>query len=189
MFIFIILTEEEQILFQNRDPKILEKIYKEYSRQIFNYLMIKTNGNKLDAEEIFSETFHAVIVSAPKLRDINKVYSWIMSIANRRFIDFLRKKYRDKKYESESEIDENIKADENIAEELIENEKILLLKNAMECLSDEYKKLLTLKYIENKSQKEISELMGRTESSVESLLFRAREALKKELKKTKKAFL
>ena len=54
---------------------------------------------------------------------------------------------------------------------------------ALENLKPEYSDILRLKYIEEKSQKELSDIYKKTESSIESLLFRAREALKKEMKK------
>jgi len=184
-----IFTEEDLILLKRRDPIILETIFKEYSERIFNYLVLKTNGNTSLAEELLSDTFHSVIVSAPKLSDINKVFPWILKIADRSFMDFLRKKYRNKKHETDTEINENHADTEDLSEKLIENEKILMMKHALEKMNPEYRRILTLKYIENKTQKEIAEITGKSESSIESLLFRSREALKKELSKIKKAYL
>jgi RNA polymerase sigma-70 factor, ECF subfamily len=189
MFIFIIFTDDDLFLFKKRDPEILEKIFKEYNERVFNYLVIKVNGNIDLAEELFSDTFHSAVVSAPKVNDLGKIYNWLLKIANRRFLDYLRNKYKKEKFETDNEVDTTNLVDENVSGELIENEKILMIRQALENMKPEYKNILTLKYIENKTQKEISAILNKTESSIESLLFRAREILKKELKKTKKAFL
>jgi RNA polymerase sigma factor (sigma-70 family) len=189
MFIIIIFSENDLALFKNRDPLLLEKVFVEYNERVFNYLVIKVNGNTEIAEELLSDTFQSVIVSASKIKDLNKFYPWLLKIANRRFLDYLRKKYKKKKYETDCDVDVADFADENITDELLENEKMLMIRQALDNVKPEYKKILTLKYIENKSQKELSEILEKTESSVESLLFRAREALKKELKNVEKAFL
>jgi RNA polymerase sigma factor (sigma-70 family) len=189
MFLFIIFTDDDLILFKNRDPQLLEKVFKEYNEQVFNYLVIKANGNTNLAEELFSDTFHSAIISAPKVSNMNKIYPWLLKIANRRFLDYLRLKYKKEKHETESEMDDANIVDENHSVNLLENEKVLMIRDALEKMRPEYKQLLTLKYIENKTQKEISDVLNKTESSIESLLFRAREALKKELHRTKKAFL
>ena len=64
-----------------------------------------------------------------------------------------------------------------------DNEKVIMLDLAMNNIKPRYKKILELKYIEKKSQKDIAKLLNKSRSSVESLIYRAREELKKELKR------
>jgi RNA polymerase sigma-70 factor (ECF subfamily) len=68
------------------------------------------------------------------------------------------------------------------------DEKLLMIKAAMDKLKPAYKEILNLKYTEKKSQKEIADILKKSRSSVESLIFRAKEALKKELKALIKDF-
>jgi RNA polymerase sigma-70 factor (ECF subfamily) len=65
----------------------------------------------------------------------------------------------------------------------MDNEKAIMLDLAMKNIKPKYRKILELKYIEKKSQKEIARLLNKSRSSIESLIYRAREKLKQEIKK------
>ena len=69
----MIWTEEDFLKIRARDPKIFSKLYKEYKTNIYNYIIIKVNGNKDIADDIFSDTFHSAFVSAPKLKNVNSL--------------------------------------------------------------------------------------------------------------------
>jgi RNA polymerase sigma-70 factor, ECF subfamily len=153
-------------------------IYQEYKHKIYTHLVYLSNGNKQIAEEVFSDTIYSALLSAPKL--YKKTFSWLIQIANRRFCDYLRNQYREKRI-----IDKERKEsmDDFVFDEPDENYKILMLKTALEFLKPKYKEVIKLKYFEDRSQKEIAEILKTTRISVESLIYRSREALKKEVKK------
>jgi RNA polymerase sigma-70 factor (ECF subfamily) len=181
--IFILITftlENNQEFINLSDPKFFEQIYNEHKVKIYNFLIVKVNGDIHAAEEILSDTIYSALISAPKLKDTNKISGWLIQIANRRFYDYLRKKYRHKEI-----IEEKIKdkTEEIINEEHEENNKIVMLKTAMENLKPKYRAVIKLKFIDNKSQKEIAELLNTNRLTAESLIFRAKDALKKEVKK------
>ena len=180
MFLILIWTEEDIIKINLRDPDTFEKVYKEYKTKLFNFLIIKTNGDNHIAEEILSDTIYSALISAPRLKEKDKIFPWLLSIAQRRFYDYLRKVYKDKNLNKK--IIENHKINEN-KKEKSDNEKAIMLDLAMKNIKQKYRKLLELKYKENKSQKEIAKILNKSRSSVESLLYRAREELKKEVKK------
>ncbi|MBN2544253.1 MAG: RNA polymerase sigma factor [Spirochaetes bacterium] len=183
ILIFIIFNDEDLIKIQNRDPDIFEKIYKKYKAKLYNYFFIKTNGNIMLAEELFSDTFHSALISAPKLKSMKNVQSWLISIANRRFIDHLRSRYKNKQQYGNTLTEEKIDHYDINCSEIQNNDKVIMTKLALNNLRDKYRDILTLKYIENKSQIEIAELTNKSVLSVQSILFRARESLKKELLK------
>jgi len=180
IFIFI-WTDEDLQRINLRDPDAFEKLYNKYKVKIYNYLIIKVNGDKDVAEEILSDTIYSALVSAPNLKDQNKILGWLLQIANRRFLDYLRNKYRESE-KNEDSFDENSPGKNNVVEEIHEKEKVVLMNLALDKIKPKYSKLLRLKYYDDKSQKEIAKILKKSVSSVESLLFRAREALKKELK-------
>ena len=181
--IFIFITYEFEDFQGNinlSDPKFFEQIYNEHKVKIYNFLIVKVKGDVHLAEEILSDTIYSALLSTPKLKDKSKILGWLIQIANRRFYDYLRKRYKEKEI-----IDESINAHENnhLNSDPEENEKIAMLKTAMENLKPKYKEIIKLKFIENKSQKEIAEILKTNRVSAESLIFRARDALKKEVKK------
>ncbi|MBN2544390.1 MAG: sigma-70 family RNA polymerase sigma factor [Spirochaetes bacterium] len=168
---------------------MFQRIFKEYNQQVLNYLAVKVNGNMDLAEEIFSDTFHSAIISAPMLKDINKVLSWLLRIANRRFIDFLRKKYREKKFTTGNDDYHQVADDYDLTEKVLESEKVVMMNHAIENLPPKYKNLIQYKYKENKTTAEISKIIDKSEKSVESLLYRARDQLKKELERSSRGLL
>ena len=136
------------------------------------------------AEELTSQTFFSVLESAPKLKKAQGIHAWIFRIASRRFYDSLRKKYHEKEYVEKS--NEEIITHDTHLEDLMLKEKVLMLNLALDKLDENYKKVLQLKYNENKSQKQIAKTLNRSISAVESLLFKARKKLKAELSKIAK---
>lgn len=187
MIILIIWTDSDLQKIKEKDPLLIEKIYKEYKFKIFNFLVIKANGNKHTAEEVLSDTFYSLLKYAHTITNKNKILPWLMQVANRRFFDHLKTKYKEKDITdcSDNETDPSAK---EITDILHEKEKALMTHMAINNLKDEYRNVLLLKYQDDKSEKEIAKIMNKTVSSVQSLLFRAREKIKKELIKVSKDF-
>ena len=165
----------EQI--QQRNPIIFNKIYREYKDKIYTFLLLKTNGNIQIAEEIICDTFHSAIESAPKLKNLNNIQAWLMQIATRRLNDYLRKKYTEKKYFKNIEM-ENIICNDFIDDSIQKEYEKIIINKVYNDLKYKYKELLKLKYIEKLSIKEISKLLGFNISKTNSLLSRARKSFK-----------
>lgn len=179
ILIFVILSEKEFLLFKERNTEVFEKVYRNLKDTVYNFLIIKTNGDYTSTEEIFSDTFHSALVSAPNLKSTKNIQSWILQIASRRFIDHLRKKYRDKKYQDIIQQNQRIPSD--MTEILHNKEKILLMNMALQNIKDAYSNVLRKKYIEDKSIKQIARETGKSGKAIESLLTRAKNAIKKEM--------
>ena len=184
MFILICWTHEDLNKINIRDPEIFEKIYSKYKTKIFNFLIIKTKGNRDNAEEIFSQTFHSVFESAPGLKSVKSLQAWIFQIAKRRFIDYIRNIYKEKRYLNK--LHEEKESDPFT--DISSKEEILLFNIGFDKLPELNRKVLTLKYIDNKSQKEITEIINKSEKATESFLMRSKQLLKKELIKNKRFF-
>jgi RNA polymerase sigma-70 factor (ECF subfamily) len=183
----IFLDEKEFKKLKNRDTKAFEKLYKKYKIQIYNYLYIKTNGNIDVTKEVLCDTFYFAWVAITNLNNRKNIQGWLVTIANRRLADHLRKQYRGrnkKQYlmQDESDIDE-------LAEQLHNKKQILIVNMALGNIKQKYKNILELKYFYNKSLKDISIILNKSESSITSKLHRARQSLRKELVKTEGFFL
>jgi RNA polymerase sigma-70 factor (ECF subfamily) len=62
-------------------------------------------------------------------------------------------------------------------EELQRNEKFLILQKSITMLPIKYQEVITLRFFENKQVKEISEILGKREGTIKSLLHRGLEKL------------
>lgn len=60
----------------------IEKIYKEYSKQIYNFIFSISHNEDL-AEEIVQETFYIAIKNINKFRGECKINVWLCQIAKR----------------------------------------------------------------------------------------------------------
>ena len=165
-----------------RNPIIFNYIYKKYKDKIYTFLIIKTNGNTQIADEIICDTFHSAIESAPKLKNTSNIQSWLLQIASRRLSDYLRNKYKEKKYfESIDNNEKELISDFCIIDKIHEKEKGFMINTAYNNLNDKYREIIKLKYIEKLRVKDIAKLMGSNTAMVNSLLARARVSLKKSL--------
>jgi RNA polymerase sigma factor (sigma-70 family) len=168
---------------RDRDPSVFEDLYREYNIAIYNFLLIKTRGDVDVANDVLSDTFCSLMDSFDKIKNTENVEGYLIQIAYRRLCDFLRKKYHDDDYQKYFEVNE--KMEDTITEDLHKKEQLMLVNLAMEKLNPAFKNVLKLRYLEEKSQNEISEIMNRSVSSVETLLVRAKKQLRAELKKLK----
>ncbi len=187
MFILIIFTGNDYDRFKAGDPAVVEMVYREFGKKIYNFILIKTNGNAHLAEEIFSNTFYTAIKKAALLKDMDKIHSWLLKIAQNELIDHIRRENSRSRY-IESLQEESSFIEEKVEERMIEKEKFFLLKTALENIKPFYSSILKMKYIEMKSQKEISQAINKSVSAVETILVRARKTLKKEIIKLAKDF-
>ncbi|HNX59350.1 MAG TPA: RNA polymerase sigma factor [Spirochaetota bacterium] len=165
---------------RNRDADEFELLYREYGRKIYAYLLLKTRGNADLANDILHDTFCSAIESAGNIKNDANLGGWLFCIAQRRLVDQIRRNTLQSNFinlHTQEDLIEN-----DIEKELLDREKKILINTAIEDLSDEYRKILSLKYFENRSQREIAEIMEKSEGAVESMLFRARQALKNILK-------
>ena len=89
-FLLIIFTIPIDKL-KARDSETFEKLYREFSVPLFNFLLIKTKRNWAAAEDILSETFYSAFYSAPRIKNTINIRGWLMRIAVRRFKDYLKK--------------------------------------------------------------------------------------------------
>lgn len=179
-------TDQDFIKLKKRDPETLDKMYSLYKDNIYNYLLIKTRGNYTIAEDLFSETVQTAITSVHKLKNNKSLLGWLLKIASNKYNDYIRKQITEHKYLNK--LDNEEAYTENYAEKIAQNEKTLLLEMAMDTINPKYKDILTMKYLEARSQKEIAAMTGKNIKAIESLLSRARSALKKELSKLSKEY-
>ena len=145
--------------------------------------------NKHDAEDIVQDVFIEIYRSIDKFRGDSKLSTWIYRITTTKCLEHLRAKKRQKRksfFQSLIGMHENadrIKAyDFNHPGVLLENqERTKVIYEAIEKLPENQRVAFTLHKIEGLSYQEITKIMEKSLSSLESLMFRAKKNLKKSL--------
>lgn len=181
------MNEEElvkEILKGNK--KTINKFYKTYQQRLLNFILKKV-GNRKDAEEILQDTFLSALDSLPLFKGDSSLYTWLCSIARHETIDFLRRKKIKTIVFSRLPFLKKI-VSQALGPELALQEKEMKLKiwQTLKSLSEGYREILRLKYIDGLSVAEIAHQLKITVKAAESKLFRARLAFQKEFAKDKK---
>ena len=142
-----------------------------------------------DAKDIAQEVFIEIYQSLEKFREEAKLSTWIYRISVTKSLDFLRRKNRKKrmgqfkKLFNIDDVAERIEqpSGNNPDKNMEARERAQILQQAMDRLPENQKIAITLSKYEGFSNKEISEIMNTSVSSVESLIHRAKVNLKKKL--------
>ena len=171
---------------KNNEPESFRKLVLNYQDMIVNtcYGFVK---NHTDAEDVAQEVFIEVYRSINKFREDAKLSTWLYRIAVNKSIDFLRKKKRKSWLGSiqsvfgseEKAMVVEDKYRPNPQQTLEQNERKVVLQNAIEKLAENQKTAFILHKYEGLSYKEIAKVMDVSLSSVESLMHRAKKNLKK----------
>ena len=174
-------NSSDKVLVQNflvGDNKSFEILLNRHKSRVFAFIMSKVKNRDI-SEDIFQDTFIKVINSLQKgkYNEEGKFLPWMMRISHNLVIDHFRKESKMRKIRPNSEfdifdvIDDGNKNQEEI---MIRSQVHSDLKILIEQLPDEQKEVLKMRYFEELSFKEISDL---TDSSINTALGRMRYAL------------
>jgi RNA polymerase sigma-70 factor (ECF subfamily) len=154
-----------------------DKIYRHCFRMV---------GNGHEAEDLAQETFLRAYRNIDKYNNEYKFSTWIFRIATNLCIDRLRKKKPDYYLDAEvpgtdgANMYSQLSADEPLPEEVVtENERWNELQQEIMKLPEKYRTAIVLKYVEDLSLEEISQIMDIPVPTVKTRIHRGREALKK----------
>ncbi len=159
-----------------------EQLVKKYERAVFNTIY-RFCGNQDDVADLAQGIFLKVWRNAGKFKGKSKVSTWLYRIVVNHCLDF-RRKNRLSCISLDELMEKEIVPDAlKTGDDRIQAQNIELMRRAIALLPERQRIALTLAQFEGQSYKEIAEIMGITVSSVESLLFRARTALRSALNK------
>lgn len=137
-----------------------------------------------DADDVTQEVFIEVFRSMGKFRADAKISTWLYRIALNKSLNFIRdnRKHGALSLSGTPPNDALAAHRTDGPEEVLQNkEKKKILEQAIDSLPAKQKKAFVLSKYDDLSYKEIAEVMKLSVSSVESLLFRARQNLQKKL--------
>ena len=170
------------------DQDAFAEIVEIYSNSIYQ-LGYRMLGNRHEAEDIAQEAFIRAYVNIKSFNQDLKFSTWLFRIATNLCIDRIRKKKPDYYLDAEvsgtdgltmySQLASNSPIPEQELEslELQESVQKEILK-----LPEKYRSVIVLKYIEELSLNEISEILDLPLGTVKTRIHRGREALRQQLR-------
>jgi RNA polymerase sigma-70 factor (ECF subfamily) len=170
---------------RKRETEAFTILYEESETMLYNYVLYRVSGNKNLAEGILSDIFCDAIAYCSSLTPLHNVTAWLLRIAKSKIADHFRKQAKHKKWKSRQAV-ETVAASKGHGKDpqtrLLEQEHSLLVQTAFTRLTAMERDLLQKKYVKQMSIKQLGMHYGKSEKSIESLLYRARKELKKRLK-------
>ncbi len=179
------MFSDEELAFKaaRGDKEAFAELVRRYQKPIFAmaYRMV---GNREDARDIAQEAFLKAYRALARFKENSRFSPWLYSIANNLCIDALRRKGRN-----------NVSLDEPLPDggerqvaggmdplkELEKQETSQQVQTAIDALPAKFKSVLLLRHMQELSYEEIAQTLGIPVSSVKTHLFRAREALRKQI--------
>ncbi|MBU5443070.1 RNA polymerase sigma factor [Paenibacillus sp. MSJ-34] len=165
--------------FENLNEEIQKLIYINFRNLIYRdiYFLLR---NYHWVEDTIQESFLKVVAKAPTLKQNGNMKAWIKRVAQNTAYDFMKK---NKKYRYNLDIDlvnenKELANDEiAVADQVEQKIRNNLLNQAIFELKENYRIVLFLYYIEEKSYKEIAKTLNISVSVLTQRLARARKKL------------
>jgi len=174
------MDDSELVEAAKHDKEAFGEIYERYLDKIYNYIYYRT-GNQQDAEDLTAKVFYRALNHIQNYEDKGVPFqAWLYRIAHNLVANFHRDKGRRKIIPLDDYVAHTLRSDapDKQAESSEQRE---MLMNAIRRLPAERQQLLVLKFIQQKSNAEIGEIMDRTEGAIKSLYHRTLLSLRDEL--------
>ncbi len=179
-------TDEELVALVLQDPDYFLCLMKRYENKLLAYIIRISGLKKEDAEDVLQDGLIKIYKNINSFNTSLKFSSWAYRIIHNQVINNFHKiKSRpsfvfsdigqDKVDQLASEFDLEKDTDKKIKSELIIE--------TLNYLDNKYKEVLTLKFIEEKDYKEISDILKKPMGTIATLINRAKKQLKKEIHK------
>lgn len=174
-------------LARNGDRRAFAELVDLYKDKIY-HLAYRMLGNKQEAEDIVQETFLRLYSNLHRYDDTQKFSTWIFRIGTNLCIDRLRK--RKLTYSLDAEVTDGegndyyamMSSDEYTPEkQVIVSETQRHIRKVIDNMPDKYKSIIVLRYLQDLSLQEISDVLGLPITTIKTRLHRGREYLRKKL--------
>lgn len=170
------------------DQLAFSELIELYQHEVYR-ICFRLIGNRHEAEDIAQETFLRVYQNINSYDSNKKFSSWLFRIATNLTTDRLKKKKPDYYLDAEVAGAEGmtmytrIPANNNLPEDQVIGLELQdTVQKAIYRLAPEYRSAIVLKYMEDLSMSEISEIMQIPIGTVKTIIHRGRETLRKHLK-------
>ena len=169
---------------ENADEKAYAELMQIYKKPVY-HVVLKMVRNPDDAEDLTIEAFAKAFRNLHKFNPEFAFSTWLFRIATNNCIDFIRKnKIKTMSIDSAIKIDNGDEItidfrDQNLnpQESTIKNQKIEIMQHVVSRLPDKYQRLVTLRYFDELSYKEIPQELKAPRGTVKAQLHRPRELL------------
>ena len=180
---------------EDGDQRAYADLMRMYREPIY-LMLLKMTNNPTEADDLTIEAFGKAFASLHLYSPTHAFSTWLFSIATNNCVDFIRKKRLQTIYLDDIRTSVGDEAFEypipseasNPEEDIIHQQRVQILREVVRTLKPRYRRLVELRYFEERSYEEIAQELQMPLGTVKVQLFRAKELLHNILA-TKKEFL
>jgi len=179
-------TTDEKIVILTREnnKEFFAFLIDRYEAKIKAYINRITNpADKEELNDMTQQVFIKVYTSLNSFETDKKFSSWIYRIAHNLAVNWLKAKKANISIDENEILANTLANDIDLKKEFLNKELKETVTNAINELPEKFKEPFILKYFEEKSYDEISEILRKPKNTIGTMINRAKKQLKKELKK------
>ncbi len=166
---------DERLLIEaaQRDPARFADLYENNFERVYAYI-VRRVGNRAETEDLTSEVFHQALANLKRFEWRGIPFAaWLFRIAANLISDRWQRSGRE--VADESGLIDSVQVSPAEIEEVERRATLFRLVNT---LPDEQQRVVVLRFVEQKSIKEVAQQIRKTEGAVKQLQFRALSSLR-----------
>jgi RNA polymerase sigma-70 factor (ECF subfamily) len=183
------------MVFVQNDIEIFNDAFKNYKARYIRFAASYVR-NEFEAEDIVMESFMTFWEKRKEIKTITNIYAYILSIVKNKAINYLEHQQIVNQAHEKIKTHEARELNFRIAtlrecnpEDLFSEDLQIIIEKALQSLSEQKLKIFNLSRIENKSNKEIAEILGISVKTVEFHITETLKILRESLKDYLTVFL
>lgn len=171
------LEAEERRLVEaaQRDPARFAELYERFFELVYSYVVRRVRSRP-EAEDLTAEVFHRALRSLPRFKWTGAPFAaWLFRIAANMIADRAKRAARE---QSAGLVDEIATSTARAQSDIEEVERQARLFRLVEALAEDQRRVVLMRFVEEKSIREIAQTLDRSEGAIKQLQFRALQSLR-----------
>ena len=157
------------------DPSRFAELYEQNFHRVYAYIARRVR-DRAEIQDLTAHVFHQALANLGKFKWKGSPFcAWLYRIASNAIADQAKRKMR------ESSEHANSSAESSSAVDLEEVERRGRLFSAVDTLPEDQRRVIVMRFADEKSLREIADELGRSEGAVKQLQFRGLENLRNRL--------
>lgn len=162
-----------------RDPARFGELYEHYFALVYAYVARRV-GNRTETEDMTAEVFRKALQSLPRFKWTGAPFAaWLFRIASNMIADRAKRAAREGNLAGDKDVTDS-RAQPQQAD-LEQSEQSAVLFRLVDELAEDQRRVLVMRFAEERSIREIADALGRSEGAVKQLQFRALENVRKRI--------
>jgi RNA polymerase sigma-70 factor, ECF subfamily len=170
------IDERRMIEAAQRDPRLFAALYDLHFERVYAYAVSRLR-DRVEAQDLTSEVFHDALRNLAKYEWRGVPFSaWLYRIAAHAIADRANRAAREQKH-----ADDVARHPEAIEDDLEEMERRARIFRSVTDLPADQRRVIQMRFVEERSIRDIAKELGRSEGAIKQLQFRALQSLRDRL--------